>query len=607
MTKFKIFLLIIFLLLPNILYAWKWYDVWGTLSWWATSWNKICPSWKSLLWIWANKNSSLAINNYTRSWTATCYRPDNTPPNITIIWDTSWKWTKSWSVTLTVNINDTESWLWKVEYSIGANSQITVWSSNFDITFTEEWRHVFFIKAEDKAINDSFNWTSVSPNTITKTVVINIDRTAPIFTKLPDSFSNSWINNKPNLTFIIDDKYKWKDIISKTFDCWILPNNSTWWGQSPNWKIDWWCETTSSNLCGDNIDYYPNDSLCSYECKSWYTKWNDWNCYDVWKEVTCDSTTIPLNVFIYNKNETIIPNGSSEWKILWNNPFGVNPNNWKFIASYIKSSNSYTPTIGQCWYECAWWFHNEWWKCISDTKIVCCNNPELSYSTLWARTDCTKAENQGKVECSYSSLCWYDKELFSSWSNFTNNWIYETSTDWVASKANHCWYNLYSNSNLAGTICSPGYYLYSSNWKPIECDSVPSWEFSWLSNNKNDCTNKPAYSYYTSWSTSNNCSWQCESWYKKVWNSCVIDIPEWTSCWDNKCTYSYQKTYYKDKVCSEIDSLKNVDTSQEFDKLEDCQKEENKEDDINICKGLNGNESKKKMITQTCLQNFNSN
>lgn len=596
MKIFKILLLSI-LVLPGIAFAWKWYDIWWGISWSQSSWIKYCLDWRSLLEQWKWKAQP-------RSSSATCYRPDNSGPVIDIEsnWYISWKWVQNDDVTLNIIISDKDSWLWSVEYLINWKSFIG--NEKFDLIFSEEWVYNIKIIAKDKAIASSYNGSKVEPNKSVSDFLVKIDKTAPIFVIDPNNNWWEWYSNS-DIKFEIKDTYKWKAIVTKIFNCKALPENAYRTSDSiENWELTWYCEKTLSNNCDNDSSFSPNSSICEYECNADYIMWEDWNCNISSKILTCDNSILPTNVYSYDSDDNydnLLDDWSSDWKILWTNPNWVDLE-WNFVSYYKIDTNNYIPEVNECNYSCWWWYHNELNSCINDSKIVCCEEPYLSYSTLWTKVDC--AIDPDNIACVLSSVCSYKKELFWTWDALNSHWDYTTDTDWTLHgeewKQQQCWYSIYENSN--SSTCNWYYYLILINGKPYTCEDVQIWKYSWQENGVHDCTNKPSNSHYIWNSNKNDCPWECNEWSEKIWDSCNITSTA-TYCWNNWCNFKYDIYYYKGtEICdlnednSEIDYI--YPWSYNFDTLEDCQIWET---NLNTSCILNGNnKSKERIITKSC-------
>ena len=527
MKKFILLILLIFLLSPSYTFAWRWYGIQNPwMAWHESSNTRSCIWWRILI-------DSRAYRGQARNWSAACLYRDDVSPTISIgyNWYTEWQWVKDDEITLTIRVNDTISWLSKVSYNKNwdwiVNIPINNWNVNdFNVTFNTEWANNLYIYAEDKAFINSYNWANTYPNASSKNVSVNIDRSAPIFTTSPAT-STWWINTNvnigfQNINFKIEDTYRWQWFVTKSFNCWSLPNNAIWSAPSTDvWVIIGSCDTGSRD-CNNDSDFTPNLSSCNYSCDTWFIKWNDWLCYEENIILKCDNQRLPTEVFVINKDWFMESEWSSLDKVIWSSPTWVSLD-WEFYSAYSETTSAYIPNINQCVYTCNDWYHNNNNNCINDVKIVCCNVPVLSNSTLWTVTDCSIVSNQSNVECSYSSVCWWQKELYWEW-NYTNtNWDYTTTTDWTLNWEvwfwRQCGYNNFNNSNWDN--CDYWFYLINANnWKPLLCENVWIWEWSWRWNTRGSCTNKPSNSFYTSWWTNNNCSWTCNAWYTKRWNNC---------------------------------------------------------------------------------------
>jgi len=556
MKILKILLFFIILIIPSIAFAWKWYSVSSWLSWTVSSWTKVCPSWKTLLWMYANKNQN-------RTGTAKCYIPDNTAPTIITSWYTEWEW-RNWNIS--VNVRTTDSWagIQKVEYYV--NWIRYTWNINFNINLTEEGWYSIQIYAYDKATKDSYNWGNTVWNVKRRNISFWIDKSQPKFEINPTIISD-WINYKPTVSYKIKDFYKWQawDFRFKEFSCSNKPANSNYIYPVINSKINWVCNTSIKN-CSIDSNYDKNSSDCNWKCNEWYEK--NWNsCIVESKDLDCKSVkTIPTNVYKYDKTNNLVNAWSSSWLISWKSPNGIS-SNWVYKSFFNTSQGKYLPELNSCDYSCNSWYHNENWKCVNDVFVYCCTKPKLAeFNNGWVNVDCSKTENQNKVECEYNVLCWwYIKDVLWTWKSWTNTWEYSNSNWNIYNNiSNACSYINIPNSNWE--TCNRFYYL-TWNESSYKCEVVKNWEYSNQENSKHNCTNKPNNSYYTWKSYKNNCSWKCDIDYYKYGNLC-LSVWKWYyspgndkkySCsnkpsnstyisswnWKNNCNWNCNKWYDK--------------------------------------------------------------
>ena len=91
------------------------------------------------------------------------------------------------------------------------------------------------------------------------------------------------------------------------------------------------------------------------------------------------------------------------------------------------------------------------------------------------------------------------------------------------------------------SACSAGTYSAASSSTCLTCSTG-----TWSSSNAgscSDCTNKPANSYYTSNGKANDCSWSCNSGFKKDGNNCALRLWAYKVAVDS--TYSFKNGTYK--------------------------------------------------------------
>lgn len=576
MKIFKIILLFILIVsFTEITSAWKWYDR-ERIDWTPKSWYTPC-NWTKIL----QDNFAWTDAIRRKVWrydpnNVYCYIPDNDKPviNIQANWYNLWSWTKN-DVTLTFSANDNGSWLKSFKYSINWWAYVNGNGNGKTINFTEEWWYQIRLIAEDKANVNWANWTlNTNWNIQTKTIQVKIDKTAP-FLKIPPVSKNLWSNNKWTINFQIKDTYKWEDTITKVFNCWIIPSNAYWiYPLDEQWFFEWTCEINDTNNCLNDSQFSPNTSICNntkYKCNNWYTLGNDKNCHKNQEEFTCDNSILPQSTYMYNEKNQLVIEWSAVWKVEWYLPDWINYS-WEFYADYVLASNNYSPSLNKCSFRCKEWYSEHNWDCVNDIKSICCDNPLLSETTsLWENSlDCNLVENQDQNECSKSSVCLWDKEVFWEWNKNNQEWDYSTD-DWTYSwnewLNRHCWYTIFENSETWHT-CDAWYYLIrAQNNKPLLCETTEIWYWSdWNSNDKEDCTNKPSNSYYTSWWTNNNCEWSCDTWYsEKNGNSCIKNNWETTSwnscnssCWDWTQSRTVSCTNYQWYLLNDSDCLDDM-------------------------------------------------
>lgn len=533
MKLLKLIFAIVFILIPSISFAARWYNLSGTLSWSTASWYRSCPTWMELLVLSKNKAQP-------RSWTAKCYYSDNEWPTIMTTWFNDNQWVNTESVTVNVTISDAKSWvdLNNIKYSI--NWEDHIWSDSFSINLNEEWYYNIIIEAYDKAY---INWNTGLAETLwnksTKNIIIKIDNSDPNIYDYINPLN--WFNEKPTVNFNIDDRYKWINIKNKTFECNIKPEFSHFIYPVNNWEINWTCiENEWWPNCNLDINYTPNQENCNWECDEWYVLvWDQ--CISKTETYNCNEWIfeLPSELYYYDTTNFIqkYDTSANQNEIYWNNPIWV-WYDWSYLANYNIDLWTYSPTINQCDYECSWSYHRETNKCIDNTKIICCDEPYLANTWGWWTTiDCSLPENQTSVECSQSSICWWQKEVLWEWDLENSIWNYTTTTDWTKIweewRWELCWFSYFENSDWE--TCNPRYYLDKlENWIPIECLSVPVWEYSWQDNDKYSCNNKPSNSYYISNGISNDCDWTCDEWYSykidRRWNESCEKKINW-KCW----------------------------------------------------------------------------
>lgn len=573
MNKFKIILIIFLLSIPSISLAWKWYDIWLGISWSVASGSRICPAWKVLL----DKDSSKA---QARNWIVNCFRRDNTAPTINASGFDDNKWVNK-NVNISVNISDSESWLWKIIYYVNWVEYNA--SSNFSINLTEEWTYLIQIHAYDKAIIDWNTWWSTIWNLNIKEIIVKIDKSNPNFSDWTDA-TIWWIKNKPSVKYKITDLYKWVNLEKKVFTCPINPENSKYNYPVIDLKITWICNPQIKANCTDDNNYTPNINDCNWSCNGWYIKVWD-KCEPESKILSCidSEVKIPTNVYYYSKTNDLISEWSSVWKVFWSSPAWVEFE-WNFISNYDTISRNYLPSLNNCSYSCNDWYHvesNNWWKCVNDTSVVCCTKPPLWYISDTFFTDCTLAINKDKAQCKYNTLCnWYVKDVLWEWNDITKKWNYtDDSLGNFSNVSNACWYTNLPNSNWF--VCDKKYYLiWSETNSTLKCETVPVWEWSsdWVDwNKKFACTNKPNNADYTTNWDNNNCSWTCKNWYEKNWNSCKSydwNTSGWSncseSCWWWTKTRSVYCTNSKWQTVNDNNCLWNKPTSTSSCNTQSC-------------------------------------
>ncbi len=582
MKNIKIVLLLLILMMPLSLFA-KGYD-WGSIvNWSVSSWTKNCPSWKVLYW-------RYDYSGQPRSWSAVCYRPDNTAPSISI--DTHWynlnTWTNTDKVTVSVSISDSQSWLWSMWYTI--NWARTNTSSSYSIDFTKEWTYLVRLYAYDKATLSSYNWSSVTGNLWYKSIVIKIDRSKPGFSISPivKNFTETikwWFGVKPKIGFELSDLYEGANIKIKNYACTFLPEHAKYSYPVENislfWTgVTWSCNASSWLDCTVDSNYNPNMNDCNWTCDDWYV--SDWDsCVIEHITLSCNSGSlqIPDSIYVYNEREIVINDWDSWDNIFWSEPSWV-PRTWIYQATYDLSEQDYLPWLNSCQYSCSDWLHKEisyWWKCINDVTIVCCNKWALSYiADTWAAIDCTLDENKDDPRCAFNDLCnWYIKDVLWDWNISEDKWEFDDSMgNLFDSSQAACGYEVLPDSDWF--VCNN---YYSLTWSEVdstrECILTDTWEWSndkrnddeW--NNKYDCTNKSKHSKYTSNWYDNNCSYACDDWYFKddsSWDSptwkCVKDI-DW-ECWSANWLNADEQPEDDDRLCAAWDFDEKRDKDGKF-------------------------------------------
>lgn len=538
---------------------WDWWEysqyICNTVTKTRTVWyteHLYCPDWQSLIDDDANKP---ALTNWSlpRDWTLSCMVRDNQAPEVAVklIWTDATSvinnttnnkiekfyntdWTNS-DVKLEIIVKDTWLWLKKSRYKVNddsvKNTNIQNNTSTYSIELSEEWSYKVVIWAEDNSTHIWKTWESSNIwNLIEVTYTINIDKSKPVLNIIP-STNYDWTNQKHILSFNVKDTYKWENIEIKTFNCSWLPENAVW--TEPTWKdwnITWTCDPSNKD-CSNNNNFSPNINNCSWKCNSWFTEWSDWKCYANETYLQCNSESLPKWEYMYDtwkKIEKIWENTVSIWSL----PTWIS-SDWKFLATFSKSSSSYFPSTNNCWFECWSWYHNEWWKCVNDVRIYCCwERPPLTWA-VWTEVDCT-VNPESKPQCVQSPLCWWEKEVLWQWSKPEKKWIFATSTDWIWNLDYLCSFETFPNSD--SYTCNPWYYLtyfedWELKWQPKWCVEVPIWEWSWQENEKRACTNKPANSIYTSNWTNNDCEWKCNSDFIKSYKSCMRESRTSSCSW----------------------------------------------------------------------------
>ncbi len=526
-------------------------------------------------------NNILNPNSFSRTWYVKCYTPDWNAPVISIStnWYEQWKWTNAW-VVLNVSIKDNpyvipnlaqsypSPWIKNSYYTINSKAPIdTTGVSDFVINFNEEWQYLVSFYAEDRS-NLFSNWTFSSNGNISKKdFIVRIDKTAPVFSILP-SASPDWKKEKPKVSFKIEDKYKWKSYIRKTFSCWQLSENSLWSAPADpvTWTFEWSCLKATDSDCQLDQNFLPNLSSCDLKCKEWYTEYQG-SCFKSMESFSCTSSKpLPATAYILNKFDlnAVVQNFGYQWKVSrYDSPEWVDPNNWSFTS--VFSNWIYDPSLSSCSYKCDDSMHVEnftdWKKCVNNMVIACCKKMPLwqVQEAAWAiQMDCTKSPSVYWVVWDTVKNPWYAactpnpncnnqlvKDVLWRWDFATNNWIFtDNVTTW--SYWNTCWYNSLPNSDW--NTCNDGFYITWLVSQP-KCESVSIWEYwvwwtlinwqfspiAWSPSNslwgwRFKCTNKPSNSYYNwNWGWSNDCPWKCDAWYvvSPNGNSCIQDKCKW--------------------------------------------------------------------------------
>lgn len=491
-------------------------NYWNSFDYEENSWNRYCPDGQELLDI--HKQSYPWL-----SWTFNCIKIDNDPPviNVNLNWYVNNTWINQ-DVKLTVSVSDNWTWIKKVRYKV--NGTEYEWSANFDIDFSREWIYNVEITAEDSTTHESLYWNLNSTWNISKVnYVVKIDKSSPALLWFSSSDTVNWIKEKPVVSYKIVDTYEWKSIEQKLFVCTWKPANSEWLAPvESNGNLVWVCDPNASDCSLDNnfipSPYHPT-MWCRWACSWWYTKWEDDNCYLTTTVRTC--TGLRLWIYSYNKNDQSVKENNNV-SSFWDKPIWVMMN-WEFITNFNPSTLWYTPYLSQCEQKCYPGTVEEFGNCVKDKAIVCCQSsyPLWTYINSWAEVDCSLPVNATHVSCVYNNYCgWYVKDVLKEWDYSLNKWQYTDGTVPKDTLADLCWVVPIENSNWF--TCNPRYYLLNWWTASQKCEVVPIWQFSWQSNTKWNCENKPSNSTYTTnWTTKNDCEWVCNSWYHEQWWSCI--------------------------------------------------------------------------------------
>ncbi|EKE29070.1 MAG: hypothetical protein ACD_2C00237G0002, partial [uncultured bacterium (gcode 4)] len=558
----------------------KWY--WASYVSWTKDVSWSCGTNKIPVDPYFSYNDVLNPNTFDRTWTIKCYIPDWSAPVISVSanWYESWKWTNK-DVALNVSIKDNpysnwgksypSPWIKKSYYEINWKPPTdTTGVSDYTISFTEEWQYLVTFYAEDKSNLFSHWGYSTYGNIAKSSLTVRIDKTAPVFSILP-SASPDWKKEKPKVSFKIEDKYKWKSYIRKTFSCWQLSENALWSAPADpvSWTFEWSCLKASDADCQLDQNFLPNPSSCDKKCKDWYTEYEG-SCFKSTENFSCAaSKPLPATAYILNKFDltAVEPNSGYQWKVSrYNSPGWVDPNSWSFISAF--GNWTYDPNISSCSYKCDDSMHIEnftdWKKCVNNMVIACCKKMPLwqvAESGL-VQIDCTKsasvyadptyptnnALNPWYAACTPNPNCNNQlvKDVLWRWDFIKDDWIFtDNVTTW--SYWNACWYNSLPNSNW--NTCNDDFYITWLVTQP-KCESVSIWEYwvwwtivngqfspsAWSASNslwgwRFSCTNKPSNAYYDwTWGWSNDCPWKCNSW--------NVVSPDGNSCVPDKCKWS---------------------------------------------------------------------
>ena len=617
--------------LPAELFAW-WYNLNWYTHWTTTKTYRNCPSSAYLILDQhRNRNTGRSVNAWARGWSQYCYLPDNTWPTIyTYLYEDKWSgwvrndainnnWSKAKRVYLRVRSVDSQAWVWivringiNVSNGMSIYDWVTVkyWSAtDYYMIFEREWIYKMTFDAWDNARHTWNLWYYQNRfqrnRAASKTITIKIDRSAPIV-----QIDSAWVtltdNGRLQVNYKVKDEYEGKQTMTRKFNCGTLPPNASRESNQVNDRdntITWYCIPSNTRTCSADSQYSPNKSLCWFTCNNGYVKWNDNKCHIETITKTCDPNILPSNVYYYNSGDNLTKWWSADKYAVWSSPNTIDQSNGTFPSLYQKNTDDYYPDTNTCWFTCWNGYHKEWTKCVNDTKMVCCTEPYLSASTSGTRVDCTLDINKNDPQCNLSSVCDYAKELLGIWQYDRDLWSYATTSKdkdwktiidnqvyWESWKAEICAYTYFDHSD--GKVCDPYYYLLKVNNKPVLCDEVPEWYYSWASNSLFECTNKPDHSYYTSNSNSNNCNWECNTWYNKSWNSCIIQSSSSSSsssstststsstssgwpvlvCPPNRpnCWYSYDKVWYNDKNCTDVSTTQAFGWNG-YETLVDCE------------------------------------
>ncbi len=500
-----------------------WVNYWASFSYSINSWKTSCPAWQEIL------TSALKKHPWT-SWNISCMKVDDDVPviDVNLNWYTNDVWTNK-DVKLNISVSDVWTWIKKVTYKVNWTSY--VWSSNFELNFTEEWIYNVEIQAEDKSTHELWFWTPVDTwNISKKSYIIKIDKSAPALVTFSATDSVNWLTQRPVISYKIVDTYKWVSIEQKTFMCSWKPENSEW--LSPTlltWELTWTCDPNSLD-CTNDYNFTPNPNhttlWCRWACSWWYTKWEDDKCYLTNIVNTC--SWILTWMYKYNKND-YLEKLNDDVAAYWTGPTWV-MEDWDFASKINPLTLEYSPDITMCQQQCNPGTIYEFWKCVNENALVCCQStyPLSTYKTVWVEVDCSLPENSNDVSCVKNEFCWwYVKDVMKIWD--FNKWIYTDGINNEDTLTEICWQEPIENSNWF--TCNSKYYLTWSWTANQKCEIVPIWEYSAQDNEKYLCDNKPNNSYYTSNGDNNNCNWTCNSWYYQSWWKC-LSINRISSCND---------------------------------------------------------------------------
>ena len=300
-----------------------------------------------------------------------------------------------------------------------------------------------------------------------------------------------WTSTNPTNANIIVNwliRYENKDLwVGKTWE--IKVSSGCFYFYDGKWHAVGWSGSVCTQATAKN-------------CQWWVRELKDWDQVEGYQSAngSCVKTTVKCD------NGTIYPDGASPYCYGIENPTcTANSCGSEYSLSSCPDHGNCTPCTSMST-DCIWTTKYKLDSCKSGYKkegTVCVIDTPATY-TCWAGKYLPK-NSTSCSNCPCGSYC-----LGWSWQKST------TSDQWKVA-------------------C--GAEKYSSAWS-TSCSTASIWYYANSSCSQTKCTNGPSNSYYTSNSSTNSCSWECNSGYKKSWNSCIQD----NQCSITTCSSVYNLT-----------------------------------------------------------------